>query len=434
MRKVAVMLAALFVLTTAVSPAFAQEATSVPPTKGGASQPGEPGTEPADPGRPADQAVAEESMRVLVDGKEVSVIPAGGSATLEIGFHNYGSETATGVVVAVKETHGGRAATDRADLGTIASGASKKATFEIIAFDGAPGTAQACTDFLFMVGEVHSSLGNSAWKGGTSVACPGPRINLDRIVITGGDGDQTFEPGETLSMLVTVRNDGRDPATNVKGTMTVVTGEVTLVSDDGTWPDIAPGKTATARIPFVVKVADDAKTQKSCGGWAGPGNTEPGTVKPDETVTSDGSTGGGSSSSSGGSTPETTLIAPAPPTRTEPAPSGNASDLPATSTLPPVAEGSDYYVPMELTIKGTASGIAWEMPYAAGSVCMAEGRGAPSGTGTYQAVDAKAAAEGARVASHGQAPLRPAWPIAIAGACIAAGLGARILRNRKAQA
>jgi len=82
---------------------------------------------------------------------------------------------------------------------------------------------------------------------GTYIAFLG--YELDEMV---GNGNSYIDPGETIDMLVSVRNNGNTTASGVEGLLSTSSGYVTMNNDDVIFGDITPGQEAFGIFTFTV--------------------------------------------------------------------------------------------------------------------------------------------------------------------------------------
>ncbi len=78
-------------------------------------------------------------------------------------------------------------------------------------------------------------------------------IDDDGQGASSGNGDLVANPGETIELLVSLRNQGSTAATGVQGTLSPV-GGISIISGAADFPDIPAGGTAASSSPFVVRV------------------------------------------------------------------------------------------------------------------------------------------------------------------------------------
>jgi hypothetical protein len=398
MRKAAIFLTAglLVLWSGTVAGAQAQDK----PTSAPGSEPGT--IEPVPPDRA--YTVDVEKVTLRVDGKVVEAAPPGVEVDLTITLHNFSKETIRHVKATLERSSVYRVVDAESAYGNIAPDGRADGSFAIVI------PKDGCPDFLGIGGEVTFDGGTSGLKVGVPTACPGPRLYVDHVVFEGGDGDGVPEPGETLRAFVVLRNDGRDPAANVRSTIKVSGEGVSTATDTLRWADIAVGKTARSLDAITVKISDDAPRQDACPPMArddgGVATTE---VPPSDTpVSSDGSAppggnvssgpastapgyaGGGSSGSTG---TEPSQTEPAPPVTgtvvPEPAPAPDETDksepAPEPGTPEP-APDQDRPVLVAMHLSITATDYSGEQDYSTGVFCaLAEGvapipaKGAPDG-------------------------------------------------------
>jgi len=217
------------------------------------------GTEPGHAGGRIDVA----SVRMTAGGKDVSTAPVDREIELHVTLMNYSENTAQDVAMRLDSgTEGVRMTQSNASFGTIAAGATATGVY---AFQVARA---ACTGWAGFVGSIVSSLGEDVTKLGIEVQCPGPKLAVESVRYRGGDGDEIPEPGERLTIDVTLKNYGIDPATGVTGSLSVQ-GPVTVRENTSRWPDLAPGASAVSSSPFVIEIAADAELQQDCGNTGG---------------------------------------------------------------------------------------------------------------------------------------------------------------------
>jgi hypothetical protein len=80
-------------------------------------------------------------------------------------------------------------------------------------------------------------------------------IILDSVAFddsVGGNGDGKLDPGETIDVTVTVRNNGTGDADGVAATLTIEDDNFTVSDGDGDFGSIPPGETASDDLQFIV--------------------------------------------------------------------------------------------------------------------------------------------------------------------------------------
>lgn len=348
MRRACIFLTAAL-LVFAGSAARAQDK----PTGGGASsEPGAPpdGTLPAPSG-----TVDVEKIVLRVNDKVVESAPPGVTVEVTIGLKNFSSKDATNVKLHLDASQGGRITDADATYGDIAAGDGADGVFSLV-IDRDP-----CPEFYGIGGELSFDGGTSPVKVAIATACPGPRLSIQEVRFTGGDGDGIPEPGETVRAFVILRNDGHDAATNVRATVKVSGKGVTSTTDTLAWPDIAPGASEKSTAGLVVTISDDAPQQEGCPPLPGGGGgvvipPEEGGSASDTPVSSDGSVGsGGNVSSQPGSSSPGSAGTGSEPAQTEPAPPSTAEPNPQTTSTTiepqPIATGEPAPPPGTGTIE-----------------------------------------------------------------------------------
>jgi len=297
----------------------------------------------------ANQTLSVETITLRVDGKIVDAAPPGVIVEITIRLHNFASEIARDVKVHLFDAQDARILDTEATYGNIAAGDTADGVFNVVI-----GT-EPCPDFLGLAGEITHDGTTGVLKIGVPTACPGPRVSIQDVQYTGGDGDGVPEPGESLHVFVVLRNDGRDAAGNVRATVKVTGKDVSSSSAALAWPDIAPGEAERSKTGVAITVAADAPRQEGCPDLPGGGGVaviplqEGGTIPPDATMASDGSVGSGTNTSSqpgsepgstGSASPgagsEPAQIEPVPPSTAEPEPGTTFTTAPGTIEPQPV--------------------------------------------------------------------------------------------------
>lgn len=264
MRRTAALLMVPASLLLAASPAFADEAETKPAETGV--------VEPAYEGD-----VSVNFSRAVVDGKDAYRIPRDVPVTLVLDVYNPNEDAVTDILIDLDNRPDeirwtkGKASIDRLD-----GFASAQVEVEIIILSRVD-----CLDDDSAEGTISSSRGSSPAKLWLPVACPGPRLYQSRVEYRGGDGDDVPEAGERLEVWVTYGNWGADPATNVRGTLTIDSEHVRVVEGSAAWPTI-PAADPSARAeassegtqltPFIIEIDADAPASDGGCGWdGGPG-------------------------------------------------------------------------------------------------------------------------------------------------------------------
>ena len=86
-----------------------------------------------------------------------------------------------------------------------------------------------------------------------------PTLALNNLTYTdnqpGGNGNGIVEPGETISLQLGWVNSGNQPATGVSGTISVTSGNATILTGTSPYPDILVGQTITNSLAYGFKVS-----------------------------------------------------------------------------------------------------------------------------------------------------------------------------------
>lgn len=427
------MLAAMQIvgLLTLGGTAQAQEQDPVPPEQGTVE--------------PARQYFVDISVSEVV-GNDRGQVGIGSPTEVVLHATNTSAEAANGVTLKISPTEGVTISPMSLSFGDLAADggtADRRVTVTIASEDG-------CQDYTGWEGALSSSLGEQGVKFGVSVLCPGPRLAQELVEFVGGDGDAIAEPGETLQVFISYRNNGRDAATDVRATLSTRSDGVTVTDATSAWGTISPDTVVRARDPFVVTIAKDAKTQDTGCSWDGgsvvvDGGDAPVADQPaDQPTSSDGSTpsssvGSGSSPSGGSGSSQGAPGGGADgQTTTEEVP----EDSPMTQEAPAPRPGGeppgeepeqpDPSVTVEGTMKVTAAEVSFDDMFSNQMMClMAEGR--PSDARGDAAGGAKDTDALAGAAREDSAPGGRGPSIALAAVLLAAvltQLGWRLQRAR----
>ncbi len=89
-----------------------------------------------------------------------------------------------------------------------------------------------------------------------TMAGPGPVVDVDSVLLTGGNGNGFIDPNECNNLTVAVRNDGSGTATGISATLSTSTPGVSIAQSDSTYPDLAPG--AAANNTTTYKISTDS--------------------------------------------------------------------------------------------------------------------------------------------------------------------------------
>ncbi|MCA1831876.1 MAG: hypothetical protein ABR548_05445 [Actinomycetota bacterium] len=371
-----------------------------------------------------------EGIALSVGGRTVEAAPADKETKMVVTIKNSGDKVVNNATMKLEVPPDYvRVIDGSATLGDLAPGEAAKAAFTFVI------PKASCYADQGFGATITSSLGDEPLKFSVPASCPGPRLYFENAEYTGGDGDNVPEPGEVLSLVVTLRNSGRDAATDVTATIKIDNAHVSVTDGTASWPDIKAGDAAKNVTPFVVKIDSDAPRSDSCGGVIG----EPVAVDvaADQPVSSDGAKresssappvdesspdSGGSSGSTGNGTasggtttgtiePDQTVIVEPAPTDT-PEPTGPSPDAPAA---------------FDVTLSVSASGERFDAGFGSGTVCaLREGganlaKGAPAQGAPANATDSKVAAR--------NEPSSKSSPVAVASVLLVA-LVALLLRFR----
>jgi hypothetical protein len=89
------------------------------------------------------------------------------------------------------------------------------------------------------------------------LAATGPYLAVQNRFIDDLNGNQNGmpDPGETISILVTLINVGSEPATGIGATLTTTNPYLTITQNSATFPNIAPQMTGIASAPYILNIS-----------------------------------------------------------------------------------------------------------------------------------------------------------------------------------
>jgi len=104
-------------------------------------------------------------------------------------------------------------------------------------------------------------INDSIWVSHFSIPVHSPRLLFQEAQISGGNGNNTFEPGETVTVVVTVMNQGSIAADSIVALLRTFSPNVVITDSSGFFGSINPDSSAdNGSDPFVI-YADSATPQ-----------------------------------------------------------------------------------------------------------------------------------------------------------------------------
>jgi hypothetical protein len=99
---------------------------------------------------------------------------------------------------------------------------------------------------------------NNTWISYPSVVVYAPILNYQSVAVVGGNGNGMLDHGETVNLVVTIKNEGGAVASNVTGLLTENSPYITVNDANGSFGNINPGTTANnSGDPFTVSAASN---------------------------------------------------------------------------------------------------------------------------------------------------------------------------------
>lgn len=340
-----------------------------------------------EPVRVEDGVVTVTDVSLSVDGEPVERLSPGRKTQVRLTMRNDG-ERGIGDGTLVLEPFHEEMTIDPREIkvGSIAPGESARATFTVEV------TKQACYEPLGLGASIRDGDTHSYLKAEIPSFCPGSKIAFWSVRYDGGDGDGVPEPGEELDVYVMLRNDGRDPGTDLRGVIKSMGEDVRVLREEVRWETITKGEEKESVAAFRIAIADDAEQAAGCGPIM---VDEPIVRDGDTAVSSDGgvaegppdanSGGGGADGSTGsgeqtepgstgsageGTKVEEGTVAPEPgtvPDGTEPGPADGTEPEPE-----PQPEPMDQPAMFELRLTVTGADTDMQTDIGSGPMCVME--------------------------------------------------------------
>ena len=84
------------------------------------------------------------------------------------------------------------------------------------------------------------------------MAGPGAVLDVDSVLVSGGNGNGVIDPNECNILNLVVRNDGTGTATNITASLSSTTPGVSVAQSSSSYPDLAPGAAAASTTAFTI--------------------------------------------------------------------------------------------------------------------------------------------------------------------------------------
>ena len=177
-------------------------------------------------------------------GNGNGMLDYGETNLLSITMANVGINQANNVIVSLSTSNPYITLTDSiADYGNIAAGSTSVVT------DGfAYSVANDIPDLEPVSFEILATSGSLTWTSYIFIEAHAPVLVYDDISISDplGNNDGTFDPGETVDLIISIENSGTSTATNVIGDIEIIDPFVTLNTTQAIYNDIAGGSVTSA--------------------------------------------------------------------------------------------------------------------------------------------------------------------------------------------
>lgn len=191
-------------------------------------------------------------------GNNDGLINPGEQINLPLWVRNYGDSTGMGISGCLRTADIYITIIDSSkSFGNIPGGDS--------AYTGSNGydfsVANNCPDGHLIHFNLNCSDSDSNWNSFFIEKVYAAELDFEKAVITGGNGNHTFEPGETVTVVVTLRNHGGAPIDSVIADLHAASPYVNLIDSIGTYIHIGPDSTANnSSDPFTI-CSDSATPQ-----------------------------------------------------------------------------------------------------------------------------------------------------------------------------
>ncbi len=123
----------------------------------------------------------------------------------------------------------------------------------------ANGLANGTTYYWYVIAKNSSGTMTGAEWSFTTAAVSIPNLEYDSSIYTDdcltggiGDGDSVIDPGEDITIFVTLRNSGTDGATGVSAILSSTTPGVTVLNNSSNYPDIPASGTGTSITGYLI--------------------------------------------------------------------------------------------------------------------------------------------------------------------------------------
>ena len=186
-----------------------------------------------------------------LSGNNDGIINPGEDINLPLWVKNYGDSTGIDIIAVLQTSDGYAAITDSLkSFGDILAGDS--------AFTGNDGynftVAGDCPDEHDIDFDlVCRDTNDSVWVSHFHQSVHAAKLIFQEIEISGGNGNSTFEPGETITVVVTIKNQGSASIDSVAAILGSLSSYIGIIDSVGSFNHIAPDSSAKNDIdPFVV--------------------------------------------------------------------------------------------------------------------------------------------------------------------------------------
>jgi len=191
-----------------------------------------------------------------IGGNGDSYINPGEEIDLHLWVKNYGTDTALAVSGILRTTDPYITITDSLRVfGNILPGQICSTGVNGYCFAVALGAPDGhIIDFNLDCYDINDSIWNSQF----SEIVFAPQLNFYNATVSGGNGNNTLEPGETVGLVVTLGNDGRAATGSLDATLRTFSEDLTIADSTGYFLNIEPGEFGSNDADSFVITADSS--------------------------------------------------------------------------------------------------------------------------------------------------------------------------------
>ncbi len=186
-----------------------------------------------------------------VSGNNDGMVNPGEEINLPLWVKNYGDSTGINITGTLRDNDMYTTIDDSVkSFGDISAGDSVYTGADDYNFT----VATNCPDGHIINFELKcKDVNNSVWLSYFNVPVYAPDLIFEEAVISGGNGNSNFEPGETVTVVITIKNQGSIAIDNVNAILHSLSSYVGVIDSIGSFNHIGPDSSADNNLdPFIV--------------------------------------------------------------------------------------------------------------------------------------------------------------------------------------